>query len=110
VRCERVVYPAHCVSIGCPRLYAHDDGGVRWIGCIDRVFTGEVDLARLVEQEAAHPGFGALRADGTPREQCKAAIDPTFPQRDEGGCTRPAFRTAHPEAPQGREPVITRDA
>jgi len=89
-------------------MYAHDADGVRWIGCIDGVFTAEVDLRRLQEQEATHPGFGALRAEGAPNGRCKAAIDPTFPHRDEGCCTEQAFRTAHPRAAEGREPVTTR--
>lgn len=109
VRCERVVYPAHCVAIECPRLYAHEHNGVRWIGCIDSVFTCEVDVAVMLEVESVQPGFGALRADGAPRPQCKTAIDRTFPQRDDGTCSQPAFRTSHPEAPQGREPLRTRD-
>ena len=102
------MYPAHCVATGCPRMYAHDADGVRWIGCIDGVFTAEVDLRRLQEQEAAHPGFGALHADGAPGVRCKAAIDPTFPHRDAGECTEPGFRAAHPRAADGREPVTTR--
>jgi hypothetical protein len=110
VRCERVVYPSHCVQSDCPRLYAHVDGGVTWIGCIDKVFTSEVDVDLLMQQEAGHPGFGALRAEGPPRRECKAAIDRTFPHRDGGECTQPAFRASHPEAPQGREPVRTRPA
>ena len=39
VRCERVVYPARCVQQGCERLYAHRDGGITWLGCVDKVFT-----------------------------------------------------------------------
>lgn len=110
VRCERVVYPAHCVAISCPRLYAHDQHGTRWIGCIDKVFTAEVDARAMAAQDAVHPGFGALRAEGEPRAQCKVAIDRTFPHRDGEPCTEPAFRTSYPEAPQGREPLRTRDA
>lgn len=109
VRCERVVYPAHCVAISCPRLYAHDADGTRWLGCVDAVFTAEVDARGLAALEQQHPGFGALRAEGTPRPQCKVAIDPTFPDRDDEPCTQPAFRTSYPEAPQGREPLRTRD-
>ena len=105
-----MVYPAHCVAIDCPRLYAHEQDGVRWIGCIDAVFACEVDVAALRAVEAAHPGFGALRAEGQPRTQCKVAIDPTFPHRDGEACSQPAFRTSYPEAPQGREPLRTRDA
>ncbi|MBU6363266.1 MAG: hypothetical protein KGQ95_03505 [Acidobacteria bacterium] len=108
VRCERVVYPAHCVQIACPRLYAHEQDGVRWIGCIDKVYSAEVDLGRLLEQDAQHPGFGALLAERMPRAECKAAIDRTFPQRDAGECTEPVFRTSFPEAPEGREPLRTR--
>ena len=110
MRCERVVYPAHCVQIDCPRLYAHEQDGVRWIGCIDKVFSAEVDLGRLLEQDAVHPGFGALLAERAPRAECKAAIDPTFPHRDADACTEPAFRTSFPEAPEGREPLRTRRA
>ena len=110
MRCERVVYPAHCVAIACPRLYAHDVHGTRWIGCIDKVFVAEVDATGMAAQEAVHPGFGALRAQGEPRPQCKVAIDPTFPDRDQQPCTQPAFRTSYPEVPHGREPLRTRDA
>ena len=66
-------------------------------------------MAAMTEVEAVHPGFGALLAEGTPRPQCKVAIDRTFPQRSDGGCTQLAFRDAYPEAPQGREPLRTRD-
>lgn len=108
MRCERVVYPSHCVQTNCPRLYAHVDDGVTWIGCIDKVFVTEVDVDRLMQQDTVHPGFGALRAEGVPRAECKAAIDRTFPHRDVGGCTEPGFRASHPEAVQGREPLRTR--
>ena len=108
MRCERVVYPANCVAISCPRLYAHEEDGVTWIGCVDSVFTSQVDVEALMAMEASNPGFGALRAEGAPRAECKAAIDRTFPQRDDGHCTEPAFRASHPEAPGGREPLRTR--
>lgn len=110
MRCERVVYPANCVAISCPRLYAHEDEGVTWIGCIDSVFTSEVDVHALLAMEDAQSGFGALRAEGDPRVQCKVAIDRTFPHRGAADCTEPGFRTAYPEAPQGREPLRLRPA
>lgn len=110
VRCERVVYPASCVATSCARLYAHRQDGVTWIGCVDKVFTAEVDVDALRAAEAEHPGFGALRADGAPREECTAAIDRTFPHRHRGSCTNPSFRDAHPESARGREPIRTRPA
>lgn len=81
---------------------------MRWIGCIDKVYSGEVDLDRLLAQDAGNPGFGALRAERAPRAECRAAIDRTFPHREDGGCTQPAFRTSFPEAPEGRDPLRTR--
>lgn len=102
------MYPANCVQTSCPRLYAHEDAGVTWVGCIDGVFTAQVDLDALLAMEAVNPGFGALRAEGAPRPECRAAIDRTFPARDDEGCTEPGFRAAHPDAPQGREPVRLR--
>ena len=108
VRCERVVYPARCVQQGCARLYAHDEDGVRWLGCVDKVFTGEIDAARLAQVEAEHPGFGALIAERTPNDFCPAAIDRTFPDRADGPCVNPGFLAGLPQAPEGREPLQVR--
>ena len=94
--------------VRCERLYAHEEGGVRWLGCVDKVFTGEIDAARLAQVEAEHPGFGALIAERTPNDFCPAAIDRTFPDRADGPCVNPAFVEGLPEAPQGREPLHTR--
>ena len=110
VRCERIVYPAACVSQACPRLYAHEEGGVTWIGCIDKIFGVEIDAGQLARVEQDHPGFGAIRADRPPRPICVAAIDRTFPLRANGACQNPAFGAGLPDAPDGREPLRTRPA
>lgn len=108
VRCERVVYPGACVAQACPRLYAHRDGDVTWLGCVDKIFGAEVDAERLAQVEAAHPGFGALVADRRPHDFCPAAIDRTFPARADGPCRNPSFTEGLPDAPDGREPLRIR--
>lgn len=104
VRCERIVYPAACVQAACPRLYGYEEGGVTWLGCVEKVFTAEIDSDRLREIEAESPGFGALRAERPLLPICAAAIDPTFPHRAEGECRNPAFAESAPTASGGRPP------
>ncbi len=108
VRCERIVYPAACVAAECPRLYAYEEDGVTWIGCVEKIFTPELDAGRLREIESAAPGFGALRAERTPLPICAAAIDPTFPHRAEGPCRNPGFAESAPTAAEGRPPFRIR--
>src|SRR5947207_14293250 len=62
VRCDKVVYPSACVERACPFLYAFEEFGHTYIGCMQRVYDAEIDLEMLGEAEPRSEGFGAMRA------------------------------------------------
>ena len=92
VHCDKVVYPAACVERSCPFLYAYEDHGHTYIGCMQKVYGVEIDLSMLEEAEARGRGFGAIRAVRRPLPMCKAEVEPTYASRsDEPGCVNPEF-------------------
>ena len=61
VHCDKVVYPSACIDRACPFLYAFQEFGHTYIGCMQKVYGVEIDLEMLREAEARREGFGAMR-------------------------------------------------
>ncbi|HEX6700030.1 MAG TPA: hypothetical protein VF101_04800 [Gaiellaceae bacterium] len=92
VRCDKVVYPAACVERGCPFLYAYEEHGRTFIGCMQKVYGAEIDLELLVAAEARDGGFGAIRALRRPLPMCRAEVEACYESRSgELGCVNPEF-------------------
>ena len=92
VHCDKVVYPAACVERSCPFLYAFEEVGRTYVGCMQKVFSVEIDLELLREAEARAPGFGAVRASRKPLPMCQAEVESTYLNRsDDLGCVNPEF-------------------
>ena len=91
-----VVYPIGCVESGCGRLYAYEDGGRRFVGCLEKVFRVELDLELFLAAQQARGGFGGLRAQREPLPICRTAIEQTYPHRAEGACVNPDFLLSAP--------------
>src|SRR2546423_12656618 len=72
VRCDKVVYPAACVERGCPFLYAYEDHGHTFIGCMQKVYAVEIDLEMLSEAEARRAGVRAHPAARQAPPPCRA--------------------------------------
>jgi len=85
------VYPAGCLAAECPRLYSYEQDGRMRIGCLERIFSVELDLAQFRELEESRRGFGALRAVRPPLPICMTQVDAAFPHRLPGGCVNPAM-------------------
>ncbi len=99
VHCDKVVYPGACVARACPFLYAFEEVGRTYVGCMQKVFGVEIDLELLEEAEARLPGFGAVRATKNPLPMCRSEVDSTYVNRsDDLGCVNPEFH----ELPVGR--------
>jgi hypothetical protein len=99
VHCDKVVYPAACLSRSCPFVYAYEDHGHTYIGCMQKVYGVEIDLQMLEAAEATRPGFGAVRATRKPLPMCHAEVEPCYENRaDDLGCVNPEFF----ELPLGR--------
>jgi hypothetical protein len=98
VHCEKVVYPAACLERSCPFVYAYEEHGHTFMGCLQRVFTAEIDLDMLRAAERRRDGFGPVRAMRGPLPMCQSAVQETFESRGgDLGCVNPEFA----ELPEG---------
>jgi hypothetical protein len=62
------------------------------MGCLQKVFEAEIDVAMLAAAERRHGGFGAVRALRRPLPMCDSAVQSTFSNREtELGCLNPEF-------------------
>ena len=92
VHCDKVVYPSACVARSCPFVYAYEEFGHTYIGCMQKVYDVEIDLDLLRAAERRREGFGAIRAARTPLPMCKSEVDRCYDSRDcELGCVNPEF-------------------
>jgi hypothetical protein len=92
VHCEKVVYPAACIRMACPFVYAYEAWGRTYVGCLQKVFDVEIDLELLEACEAEGGGFGAVRARRAPLPMCEVEVVPCYASReDELGCRNPEF-------------------
>ena len=59
MHCDKVVYPAACVEKACPFLYAIEEFGHRYVGCMQNVFDVEIDVDLLARRASARAAASA---------------------------------------------------
>jgi hypothetical protein len=92
VHCDKVVYPSACVAQACPFLYAYEEFGHTYVGCMQRVYGVEIDLDLLRAAERQREGFGAIKAVREPLPMCRAEVEPCYASRNDSmGCVNPEF-------------------
>ena len=92
VHCDKVVYPGACVERSCPFLYAYEEHGSTYIGCMQKVYEVEINLELVRAAERRRPGFGAIAAKRRPLPMCKSEVEQTYEhRRPELGCVNPEF-------------------
>jgi hypothetical protein len=105
--CDRLVYPSGCVAGRCKYLYLYDDelSGRRYMGCLNKVFRVEIDVALFEEAERTRHGFGGVKVSGAPLPQCRSSVERAYDGRgDAFECVNPDFfdpRSAWTAAPDG---------
>jgi hypothetical protein len=99
VYCERVVYPAGCIEGGCTRAYAYEENGRTYFGCLEKVYTVEIDLELMEAAQRARGGFGAIKTARDPLPVCRTEVETTFAHRACGGCLNPDFLLSAPRRP-----------
>jgi hypothetical protein len=84
--CDRVIAPSTCVAAACPNLYAYDDPLTdrRFIGCLQGVFTSEIDVELFAEAERTRAGFGTVRLAREPLARCAFSVEQAY-ESDGGG-------------------------
>jgi hypothetical protein len=99
VHCDKIVYPSACVDQACPFVYAYEELGRTYVGCMQKVFQVEIDRAALDEMRHKKGGFGAVKARRRPLPMCRAEISKCYQHRaTDLGCVNPEFF----ELPEGR--------
>ena len=92
VHCDKVVYPSSCVDRACPFVYAYEEFGHTYMGCMQKVFDVEIDLDLLRAAEARSEGFGAIVAAKTPLPMCRTEVESCYEHRASPlGCVNPEF-------------------
>jgi hypothetical protein len=103
VHCDKVVYPAACLARSCPFVYAYQELGHTYIGCMQKVYDVEIDLDALQEAQARKGGFGAVKTVRQPLPMCKAEVASCYENRaDKLGCVNPEFSEIPREQPSFR--------
>jgi len=109
VHCDKVVYPAACVDGSCPFLYAFEEHGRTFVGCMQKVYEVEIDLGLLREAQGERNGFGAVKAQRQPLPMCRSEVSSCYENRaGEIGCVNPEYFELPEGSPAFR--VIARPA
>jgi hypothetical protein len=106
--CDRVVHPAGCVDSGCRFLYLYDDeeSGRRYMGCLHKVFKGEIDVELFEQAQRTRYGFGGVKATGHPLPQCRTTVERAYDGYGEPfECVNPRFFAK----PAVEDPALDRD-
>ena len=92
VHCDKVVYPSACLERACPFVYAYEEFGHTYVGCMQKVFSVEIDLDLLRAAERTRGGFGAIKASRKPLPMCRTEVERCYEHRSgELGCVNPEF-------------------
>ena len=98
--------------MGCPYLYTYEDivTGQRFIGCVNKVFKGEIDLDMFLFAERAG-GYGGIKMNADPLPQCQFSVETAY--EGDGAAyecvNRKFFDTDH-DAPDGIKAFDLRNA
>jgi hypothetical protein len=73
-------------------LYDDEETGARFMGCLNKVFRVEIDMAVFHEAERTRLGFGGVKMTGAPLPQCKTAVERAYDgHSDAFTCVNPRF-------------------
>jgi hypothetical protein len=72
-----VIAPATCVAAGCTFLYAYEDplSRRRFMGCLQKVFATEIDVALFEQAERTRGGFGSVKLAREPLRRCAFTVE-----------------------------------
>ena len=92
--CDRVLHPSGCIASGCPYLYLYDDEDTkaRYMGCMNKVFRVEIDVALFEDAERTRHGFGGVKLAAQPLPQCRTSVERAYDGQGEPfSCVNPRF-------------------
>lgn len=77
--CDKLIEPAGCIAINCRFLYSYEEAstGRRFMGCMNKVFRGEIDLDLFLLAERTG-GYGGIKMSGEPLPQCQFSVERAY--------------------------------
>jgi len=77
--CDKLIEPRACLQMRCPYLWSYVDGptGRRFMGCVQKVFRGEIDVKGF-EAAELQGGYGGIKMTGEPLSHCQFRVEPAF--------------------------------
>jgi hypothetical protein len=106
--CDKMVEPRGCIEMGCRFLYSYVDrlNGVQYVGCMQKVFGAEVELAAVREPG----GFGGVKMTGDPLPHCQFAVERAYEGSGESyDCVNRRFFDCTEEGSEGLRAFDLRD-
>ena len=110
--CDKMIEPRGCLELRCRYLYSYADelSGRRFMGCMRKVFKGEIDIEAF-EAAERHGGYGGLKMTGDPLPQCEFRIEPAYEgEGPDFECVNPRFFDCTDEGPEAIRAFDLRDA
>jgi hypothetical protein len=110
--CDKMIEPRGCLELRCRYLYSYADelSGRRFMGCMRKVFKGEIDIEAF-ETAERHGGYGGLKMTGDPLPQCEFRIEPAYEgEGPDFECVNPRFFDCTDAGPNGVRVFDLRDA
>jgi hypothetical protein len=110
--CDKLIEPRGCLELRCAFLYSYEDelSGRRYMGCMRKVFKGEIDVEAFEAAERTG-GYGGLKMSGDPLPHCQFRVEPSY----EGSgpayeCVNPRFFDCTESGPEAYRVFDLRDA
>ena len=66
--------------MGCPFLYSYEEisTGRRFMGCMNKVFTAEIDLDMFILTDRGKGGYGGVKMSNDPMPQCQFTVEKAY--------------------------------
>lgn len=98
--CDKLIEPRSCLEMRCGYLYSwvEESTATRYMGCMRKVFRGEIDID-IFEAMERFGGYGGIKMTGRPLPRCEYKVEPA--RQGPGAnheCVNPSFFDADAQA------------
>ena len=102
--CDKLIMPSQCLAAKCPFLYTYENekNGRQYMGCLQKVFSVEIDVEMFEHAERTRAGFGGIKAAREPLPMCPIKVERSYESKGAAfECSNPRFFDASDIDPGG---------